>query len=237
MRFRYQYRTSGNEVRRGEVKAPDREAAFAALKARGIRPSRVDEAPGFFNKLFGRGKRWLAIGALSLALAAAVASALRWRGEARELAAGAAAEGARPLPRRFIRALAASGFDPSGVFAHAHEAYLARYAMPGAETRAGELTDELRRDFEEWLDRPVEVGEGDAPEVAELKSIVEGMKVDARKYAAAPDGIVRFCEWLEERQTMERDYRERLVQRVRRGELTEEEANSVFRAMGLEEIE
>ena len=37
MRFVYEYRTSGNEPRQGEIRAADRDAAFAALKARGIR--------------------------------------------------------------------------------------------------------------------------------------------------------------------------------------------------------
>ena len=236
MRFCYQYRTSKNEVRHGEIRAVDREAAFVALKARGIHPSRVDEASGFFNKLLGRGKRWLAICVLSLALVAMVVSALRWRGEARELAVTGAAE-LQPLPRHHIRAIAAPGFDPSTVFERVHEKYLARYAMRGVEPRTHAISDELQKDFAEGLGQPVEVCPDDPPEVVELKRIVEGMKEDARKYSDMPNGIARFCEWIEERQAMERDYRDRFVQRMRRGELTKDEVNGVFRAMGLEEIE
>ena len=73
MRFLYEYRTSGNEPRRGEIRAADRDAAFAELKARGIRPSSVREAPGFFNWLFGKGKRWIAICALACAVCGLIA--------------------------------------------------------------------------------------------------------------------------------------------------------------------
>lgn len=66
MRFRYQYRTSENEVRGGEISAADRDSAYAALRSRGIKASRLEESPGFFNKLFGKGKRWLAIAVLAI---------------------------------------------------------------------------------------------------------------------------------------------------------------------------
>lgn len=72
MKFLYEYRTSDNVRHEGVIAASDREAAFAALKAQGIRPGRVTEAPGFLNKLFGRGKRWAAIVILGFVAAIAV---------------------------------------------------------------------------------------------------------------------------------------------------------------------
>ena len=69
LRFVYQYRTSDNVVHEGAIGAADREAAFRALRSRGVKPARLEEAPGVFNKLFGKGKRWLAIAVLA-ALAA-----------------------------------------------------------------------------------------------------------------------------------------------------------------------
>ena len=60
VRFVYQYRTHDNAVRSGEVSAADRDAAYRALKEKGIRPSRLEEAPGLANKIFGKGKRWIA---------------------------------------------------------------------------------------------------------------------------------------------------------------------------------
>lgn len=64
MKFIYQYRTPNNKQHKAFITAPTKEAAYAALKAQGIKPGRVEEAPGFFNKLFGKGKRWMAIGVL-----------------------------------------------------------------------------------------------------------------------------------------------------------------------------
>ena len=75
MKFLYEYRTSDNAKHGGVIKAADSSAAYALLKSRGIKPSRFVEAPGFFNKLFGKGKRWIAIavlGVLCLALCAVV---------------------------------------------------------------------------------------------------------------------------------------------------------------------
>ena len=72
MKFNYEYRTSDNVRHTGVIAASDREAAFAALKAQGIRPGCLAEAPGFFNKLFGKGKRWLAIGVLGAALVGSI---------------------------------------------------------------------------------------------------------------------------------------------------------------------
>ena len=56
MKFTYQYRTKDNAIQHGVVSATDKDAAYAALRAYGIKPSRVEELPGFFNKLFGKGK-------------------------------------------------------------------------------------------------------------------------------------------------------------------------------------
>ena len=66
MVFLYEYRTKDNILKRGAIDAADRDAAFAALKSQGIKPSRVTEAPGLFNKLFGKGKRWIVIGVLGV---------------------------------------------------------------------------------------------------------------------------------------------------------------------------
>ena len=64
MKFLYEYRTKDNAVHSGVVCAATRDDAYSALKAQGVKPSRLTEAPGFFNHLFGKGKRWIAIGVL-----------------------------------------------------------------------------------------------------------------------------------------------------------------------------
>lgn len=64
MKFLYEYQDKTNRRHKGTLDAPTRADAYAALKTQGIKPIRCDEAPGFINLLFGKGKRWLAIGIL-----------------------------------------------------------------------------------------------------------------------------------------------------------------------------
>ena len=66
MKFLSEYRTPDNVKHSGTICAADKEAAYAALKRQGIKPCRFAEAPGVFNKLFGKGKRWIAIGVLGV---------------------------------------------------------------------------------------------------------------------------------------------------------------------------
>ena len=65
MKFLYEYQDKANKRHQGVLSAPTRADAYAALKAQGIKPIHCDVAPGFFNLLFGKGKRWLAIGILA----------------------------------------------------------------------------------------------------------------------------------------------------------------------------
>ena len=99
------------------------------------------------------------------------------------------------------------------------------------------MTDELVRDFYDNIGAGIVIDDADPGAVAELKRIVAGMKDDARKYLSVPDGMAKMGAWLEERQQMERNYREQFVSRVKSGNLAKEEANEIFRAMGLREID
>ena len=78
MKFLFEYQDKANKRHKGALNAATRADAYAALKAQGIKPIRCDEAPGFFNLVFGKGKRWLAIailGAVCLTLALALGRA------------------------------------------------------------------------------------------------------------------------------------------------------------------
>ena len=81
MKFLYAYKSADNVRHEGAIRASSRDAAFAALKAGGIKPIRVDEAPGFFNKLFGKGKRWIAIAFLTIVAVASLHYAHRTKVE------------------------------------------------------------------------------------------------------------------------------------------------------------
>lgn len=206
MKFTYQYRTSDNRSHTGEVNAASRDAAFAALKAQGIRPGRVEESPGFFNMVFGKGKRWIAIGVLCFVAAVSVSYALRMRQTVIESNTSA-------LSRRQIYG------DPAmmekleienyaSVFEKEGDRVLANFAQPALVSRlVGELYRDqalraavaksiapLASDVEYLVPKTA-----DSREVSELKRIVIWMHGELAAYLANGNGtpesyLRRLCE-------------------------------------------
>ena len=228
----------------GEIESPDKDSAYAELRKRGIRAIRVVEriepvVRGGFGGL--RRRDWLVIASTGVLVAVSIAVAVAFSARS---GGGRVLEGdefssvtvqvAVPHPRHHIAI--PGGRRPSDFFTRPHEAFLSRYALPGAPVDPVELTDDVQRDFYDSIAAAVIISSNDAPEVAELKRIVAGMKEDARKYLSIPDGVSKLAMWLEERQSMERSYRSQFVRRVEKGEMDLSTANEMFRAMGLEEI-
>ena len=242
MRFVYEYRSSDNAHHEDVIDAPNREAVFTALKSRGIRPASVREAPGFFNKLFGKGKRWIAIVALSILVVGALCAVQTNRRTIRTIRQSQFA----PMPRHQIYGdpvlmdeLAKSGFGT--VFANAGDRILARYAEPGVAVER--LSAVSRKDAAAELERalaeePV-LSPEDLREVGELKRIVLGMREELRRYLANGVGTCEtYLRRLDERQTEEVQIRARPVAELK---LTNDEAvrvrrNAELRALGLRTI-
>ena len=245
--------------------APTKDAVYAALRGKGIRAIKVSERiqPVIRTGFAGLRKRdvfGLVAFAVALAGAAwyvslrAVSQNPRHAdadqtgvqpvssiAEAPQSAVHGISSGviqiAQPRPRKWLELPA--GLDLTTVFKHKHELYLAQYARPGVPVHgagAG-LSSEVAQDFYDNLNAGVAIEEDDAVEIAELKRIVVGMKEDAKKYLTMPNGIEKLGIWLEERQTMESDYRDQYVKRVKRGELSKDEVNAIFSAMGLQLIQ
>ena len=205
MRFIYQYRTPDNKSHTGVIDAASRDAAFAALKAQGVRPGRVEEAPGFFNKLFGKGKRWIAIvvlGVLCLVLGAVVL-----------LAPGAARQTPGSLSRRQIYGDPAlmdklESENYASVFETEGDRLLANFAQPAQVNRlVGELcrNRNLRAEKSKTLSSLVphssslDPRPSDSREVQELKRIVLWMREELTTYLANGNGtpesyMRRLCE-------------------------------------------
>lgn len=206
MRFTYQYRTPDNKSHTGVIDAASRDAAFAALKAKGIRPGRVEEAPGFFNKLFGKGKRWIAIGVLAVVACISLTYAFRTRQSALESNSSA-------LSRRQIYGDPAlmeklEAEDYASVFEMEGDRILANFAQPARISRVVvELNSNpiLRAQKAKLLSTLIPQSSSLVPqpsdprEVQELKRIVLWMHGELEAYLANGNGTVesyvrRLCE-------------------------------------------
>lgn len=215
MRFVYEYRTSDNAKHSGEICAADREAAYAKLKQQGIKPCRFAEAPGLVNKVFGKGKRWIAIGVLTVIAVVATVSALGTKREIKRLAEE------QPLPRHQIVGLPKDWAQSvNAIFEGELDRLLAVHSQPGVK-----------------ID-PASVGERPAQGewVATMRRVVEGMREEARGFLALGNTMKDLELFLDERQQMECDYRERTLKKYKSNALDKNKANAILTAMSLEPI-
>ena len=209
MKFLYEYRTPDNAKHNGVICASDKEAAYSTLKKQGIKPSRFSEAPGFFNKLFGKGKRWMVIGVLGvgcLVLGGVALNALRTSrsalrtNEIFESIARRQIFGDAIVIEKGIR----TGWRET--FPNAGEQFLASFALPGQPpavmcVREDELAAALARSMPPSRE--------DALEVRQIKSIVEGLKAEAKSYLAEGGTLAKYANRLVRRQQEEIGYYQR----------------------------
>lgn len=175
MKFVYHYRTPDNKAQQGEITAASKEAVYVALKKKGVRPVRVEEAPGLLNKVFGKGKRWLAIG--GLAVVVVVMISVTWLRNIED------SEQALFDDRSQLYGdpVVISECEENGwrnVFESELDRYLVHYAIPGRP-----VSDDIAipRHAEGELDLCVP-STGDLEEVARMKRIVNGMKREMSQY-------------------------------------------------------
>lgn len=196
MKFRYCYRTKDNVEHWDDVVAADRDAAYAALRSQGIRPGRVIEAPGFFNKLMGKGKRWIAISLLGVLCVGLSVVVLRLRNET-------VREQTLPdtLPRSqiygdpwVIKQMRQNDF--AGVFVDEGDRFLARFAVPGRAVASAGVPQSVSV-------KPVKIAAGDLVEIATLKRIVNGMKAELAQYLADGGSLEKYERRLRIRQLAE----------------------------------
>ena len=206
MKFSYQYRTSDNVQHDGVISAPTRDAAFAALKIRGIRPGRMTECPGFFNKLLGKCKRWIAIALLSMAVVALMIAFLSVEGGA----AGYADRNgnARPIARRqiwgndlIVDNAAKHGW--SDVFENQADRLLARFAQPGRSVERLYIPKEVERWAEDALKSPIRIADDELEEFKQMKCMVAGMREELKDYLADGGSVMGYFGRLMERQNEE----------------------------------
>lgn len=215
MKFIYEYRTSDNVRHTGEVVASDRESAFAKLKGNGIRPGRLAEAPGFLNKLFGKGKRWIAIVVLALSLVVVVAcffhtppvSDIQLFSDVLDT----------PTRRQPIGdpAVIEKGISTgwSDVFSFEGDRFLASFAIPGSKPAVTVTTeDRLRAALDAPIPSPSTI------EARQLVAIVNGMKTELRRYLSSGGTFAGYGRRLIARQNAEIEYYNRAKTEVETAE-------------------
>lgn len=207
MKFRYQYRTKDNEIRCGEIAAADRDAAYAVLKAQGIKASRMEEAPGVFNKLFGKGKRWLVIGALG-ALCAVLWAYLK--STKQDLAEATRIDDCVPRHQIYgdpeIVARFASFDGLVSVLGNEGDATLACFAQPGKMVEPGKGANPAAL-LEAATSGRQTILSDDPREIRELKQIVNWIRSELIAYVDNPSDA-------RDRTAKLKAYFQRLQQRV-----------------------
>lgn len=207
MKFRYQYRTKDNEVRCGEIVAADRDAAYAQLRAKGVKASRMEEAPGLLNKLFGKGKRWIVIGVLGvlcLVLFVYLESAKE------DLAEATRIEDCVPRHQIYgdpeVVAKFGSFEGLKMILGNDGDALLACFAQPG---KVAELGDGIKGAelLEQSLTAMQQIVSDDSREIKELKQIVNWMRGE----------MLTFVNFAEDERSIKKKletYFQRMIQRV-----------------------
>ena len=182
MKFLYEYQDKANKRHRGVLNAPTRADAYAALKAQGIKPIHCDEAPGFFNLLFGKGKRWIAIivlGALCLVLAVVVGRGVLTAPQPSSVEESFDS----PIRRQIIgdAAIIEKGLRTgwADVFDAEGDRFLASFAIPGVAPAIRPTTEEKLREALET--QTLGNSTTQTLEARQIRAIVSGMKKEINK--------------------------------------------------------
>lgn len=220
MKFTYAYKTRDGVRHEDAVEASSREAAFAALRARGVKAIKVVAVDGSKANGEVRGVRLRAVVASVCAAALVAGLAVHLAGRvARPSAAGPALErqvfqtafrSAKPLARQTINGDRRRIEAAAASFTNAAERLLAAFAEPGRPTPpvlvAARPPDAV---FEAALRAPILVAETDFTEAVDLKRIVVKLKSDLRRYLAEGGDVGGYLEELVRRQKLELSYREK----------------------------
>ena len=246
MKYSYVYKTSDGTRHVGLIEAKTRDAAFAALRARGIRPVKVMADDGTKAngevRIYGVRKPIavalsLAVGVVAVVIGLSIGRRTAFQGSRHDTGAGVRAGGPlSALPRQQICGRAAETFigsDASDI-----ERFLAKVSQPArpATFRQEDTSQKMAERLVAFVEAPVGVPPDAAPELVALKRIIMGLQGEARLILASGRSAVEVLQYFADRQKMEIEHRKRVVEKVESGSLSKDDANAVFRAMGFPEI-
>ena len=204
MKYTYAYKTSDGTRHEASIEASGRDAAFATLRERGIRPIKVVAADGSKanGAPVGVRRRVVAVSILVAVVAAVgvTAAFLRIVRPTPEIEAFQSDQTRRyPIgDAAIIEKGILTGW--SDVFEHEGDRFLASFAVPGVKAAQRSTTVE---EIESSLGRSINIHPDDGLEARQIKAMVEGMKAEARAYIAAGGSVVEYGKRLTERQDAE----------------------------------
>lgn len=202
MKYTYAYKSSDGSRHEASMDAESREAVFEALRKKGIRPIKViaEDGSKANGEIRGVRRRVVGVAAVLAAIVAVIATSLYNRVSAPPLPAFESGQTRRQIigDTAIIDKGIATGW--SDVFPEEGDRFFASFAIPGV--RAGQRNTTVE-EIKAALDRDVEVSDSDGLEARQVKSMVAGMKAEARAYINAGGSIVDYGKRLTERQDAE----------------------------------
>lgn len=202
MKYTYAYKSSDGSRHEAEMDAESREAVFEALRKKGIRPIKViaEDGSKANGEIRGVRRRVVGVAAVLAAIVAVIATSLYNRVSAPTLPEFESGQTRRQIigDTAIIDKGIATGW--SDVFPEEGDRFFASFAIPGV--RAGQRNTTVE-EIKAALDRDVEVSDSDGLEARQVKSMVAGMKAEARAYINAGGSIVDYGKRLTERQDAE----------------------------------
>ena len=202
MKYTYAYKSSDGSRHEASMDAESREAVFEALRKKGIRPIKViaEDGSKANGEIRGVRRRVVGVAAVLAAIVAVIATSLYNRVSAPTLPAFESGQTRRQIigDTAIIDKGIATGW--SDVFPEEGDRFFASFAIPGVKAGQRNTTVE---EIKAALDRDVEVSDSDGLEARQVKSMVAGMKAEARAYINAGGSIVDYGKRLTERQDAE----------------------------------
>ena len=202
MKYTYAYKSSDGSRHEASMDAENREAVFEALRKKGIRPIKViaEDGSKANGEIRGVRRRVVGVAAVLAAIVAVIATSLYNRVSAPPLPEFESGQTRRQIigDTAIIDKGIATGW--SDVFPEEGDRFFASFAIPGV--RAGQRNTTVE-EIKAALDRDVEVSDSDGLEARQVKSMVAGMKAEARAYINAGGSIVDYGKRLTERQDAE----------------------------------
>ena len=225
MKYSYAYKDSGGTRHEAAIEAESRDAAFAALRAQGIRPIKVTAADG--SKANGstpaerrNGGRIAHVAAALAIVAAALVAYFVLRVPSPP---NVVVTPQGPVTFSFATSLARQRIPgdreriehpPTNLFANVGEFFLARYAEPGRPVDSVAIAKPESLFTRDMLKSSIRISSNDLTEYVDLKRIVAGMKREMRAYIEGGGSVQKYLAELANRQRLEASYRDKASRRL-----------------------